>query len=134
MLIWQPRFWGSSHLPFRQQVALSIHFGGCTETQMVFGNPATGSHVQDIKHAFRSACVEAGIDDLTFHDLRHTWSTRAAECGVDETVRRDIPGHSSSTITGDYTHSTPASRVAAMELVGAYGDRILDIELIFVSY
>jgi integrase len=81
----------------------------------------TGSHVKDIKHAFRGACEGAGISDLTFHDLRHTWSTRAAECGVNETVRRDILGHSSSTITGDYTHSTPESQLAAMELVGNYG-------------
>ena len=81
----------------------------------------TGSHVKDIKHAFRGACEDVGISDLTFHDLRDTWSTRAAECGVTETVRRDILGHSSSTITGDYTHSTPESQIAAMELVGDYG-------------
>src|SRR5205823_4559807 len=86
----------------------------------IFGNPMTGSHVKDIKHAFRSACEDAGITDLTFHDFRHTWSTRAAECGVNETVRRDILGHSSSTITGDYTHSTPESQLAAMELVAGY--------------
>jgi integrase len=94
-----------------------------TSDGYVFGNPTTGSHVKDIKHAFRGACEDAGISDLTFHDLRHTWSTRAAECGVTETVRRDILGHSSSTITGDYTHSTPESQLAAMELVASYGSR-----------
>ena len=92
-----------------------------TSDGYVFGNSVTGSHVKDIKHGFRGACDEAGITDLTFHDLRHTWSTRAAECGVTETVRRDILGDSSSTITGDYTHSTPESQLAAMELVGNYG-------------
>ena len=108
------------------RTVLEVLCSDSTSDGYVFGNPQTGSHVQDIKHAFRSACVEAKIEDLTFHDLRHTWSTRAAECGVNETVRRDILGHSSSTITGDYTHSTPASRIAAMELVGGYRNRILD--------
>ncbi len=105
---------------------LQILCSDVTSDGYVFGNPTTGSHVKDIKHGFRGACVAAGIEDLTFHDLRHTWSTRAAECGVTETVRRDILGHSSSTMTGDYTHSTPESQIAAMELVGTYGDRILD--------
>jgi integrase len=97
-----------------------------TSDGYVFGNPMTGSHVKDIKHGFRGACEEAGIEDLTFHDLRHTWSTRVAECGVTETVRRDILGHSSSTMTGDYTHSTHESQMAAMKSVASYKSRILD--------
>jgi integrase len=43
----------------------------------LFGNPRTGSHVKDIKHGFRGACDEAGIEDLTFHDLRHTEHKRS---------------------------------------------------------
>ena len=105
---------------------LEILSDDATSDGFVFGNPTTNSHVKDIKHAFRSACQAANIDDLTFHDLRHTWSTRAAECGVSETVRRDILGHSSSTMTGDYTHSTPESQMEAMELVSGYQSRILD--------
>ncbi len=62
------------------------------------------------------ACRDAGIGNLTFHDLRHTWSTRAAECGVPESVRRDVLGHSATTMTGFYTHSSPQ----AMELVADY--------------
>jgi integrase len=46
-----------------------------TSDGYVFGNSATGTHVKDMKHGFRGACVAAGIADLTFHDLRHTWST-----------------------------------------------------------
>jgi len=38
---------------------------------------------------------------------------------------RDILGHSSSTMTGDYTHSTHESQLAAMELVASYESRIL---------
>jgi integrase len=105
---------------------LEILCSDATSDGFIFGNPRTNSHVKDIKHGFRGACEEAGIEDLTFHDLRHTWSTRAAECGVTETVRRDILGHVSSTMTGDYTHSTPESQMAAIELVASYKPRILD--------
>jgi hypothetical protein len=42
---------------------------------------------------------------------------------VTETVRRDILGHSSSTMTGDYTHSTSESQMEAMELVASYKSR-----------
>jgi integrase len=60
------------------------------------------------------------IEKLTFHDLRHTWSTRAAESGVAEHVRRDIMGHSSQSMTGDYTHATPEAMEEAMERVAVY--------------
>ena len=74
--------------------------------EFVFQNERTGLSINDIKTGFTGACREAGILNLTFHDLRHTWSTRAAECGVPESVRRDILGHSSPTLTGDYTHTS----------------------------
>lgn len=86
----------------------------------VFHNPKTGGHVSDIKTGFTAACRDAGIENLTFHDLRHTWSTRAAECGVPESVRRDILGHSATTMTGSYTHSSPEAMELAMETVAGY--------------
>lgn len=67
-----------------------------------------------------SACQEAGILNLTFHDLRHTWSSRAAEMGVPEHVRRDLLGHRSTSMTGDYTHASPEEMERAMELVADY--------------
>ena len=73
-----------------------------------------------MKKGFVSACRDAGIVNLTFHDLRHTWASRAAEMGVPEHVRRDILGHSSSSITGDYTHASPEEMERAMELVASF--------------
>jgi integrase len=88
--------------------------------EFVFQNERTGLSINDIKTGFTGACREADILNLTFHDLRHTWSTRAAECGVPESVRRDILGHSSPTMTGDYTHTSPEAMEKAMELVADY--------------
>jgi integrase len=86
----------------------------------VFESIRTGRKITDVKRGFTSACLEAGIENLTFHDLRHTWSTRAAELGVQEHVRRDIMGHSSQSMTGDYTHATPEAMEDAMERVAHY--------------
>jgi integrase len=78
--------------------------------EYVFESIRTGRKIVDVKHGFTSACEATGIENLTFHDLRHTWSTRAAESGVPEHVRRDIMGHSSQSMTGDYTHTPPPKR------------------------
>jgi integrase len=88
--------------------------------EYVFSSVRTKSRIHDIKKGFVSACQEAGINNLTFHDLRHTWSSRAAEMGVPEHVRRDILGHSSTSMTRDYTHASPEEMERAMELVADY--------------
>jgi integrase len=91
---------------------------------LVFTSIRSDSRITDIKKAFVSACEEAKIKNLTFHDLRHTWSSRAAEMGVPEHVRRDILGHSSKSMTGDYTHASPDEMERAMELVASYARKI----------
>ena len=50
--------------------------------EFVFTNPDTGTRYTDVKKSF-SACREADITNLTFHDLRHTCVTRLADAGVD---------------------------------------------------
>lgn len=100
-------------------------FGLCQDAacgKYIFGNIRTGGHILDIKRGFTSAVADAEITNLTFHDLRHTWSTRAAELGVTEPVRRDILGHSPTSVTDGYTHSSPEARERAMELVANYGN------------
>jgi integrase len=109
-------------LPMSGQVRVMMArlHGDEARGEFVFQNSRTGLSISDIKTGFTGACREAGISNLTFHDLRHTWATRAAECGVPESVRRDILGHSSPTVTGDYTHSSPEAMEKAMELVADY--------------
>jgi integrase len=88
--------------------------------EYVFASIRTGEKITDCKHGFTSSCEEAEIDDFTFHDLRHTWATRAGEVGVRSYVRRAILGHSSTSMTDDYTHATPEAMEEAMELVAGY--------------
>ena len=40
--------------------------------------------------------------------------------GVSEHVRRDILGHSATSMTGDYTHASTEEMEWAMELVASY--------------
>ena len=94
-----------------------------TTGEYVFRSIRTGERINDIKKGFVSACQEAGLDNLTFHDLRHTWSSRAAERGVPEHVRRDILGHTPKSMTGDYTHASPEEMEQAMEAVADYAGR-----------
>lgn len=94
-----------------------------TNTELVFKSIRTGLKITDVKRAFKSACEEAKIKNLTFHDLRHSFSTWAAKCGAGEHVRRDLLGHSASSMTGSYTHSTPEEQQKAVNAVGKYFQR-----------
>jgi integrase len=87
---------------------------------LVFFNWQTGKQLLSIKTAWTSVREDAGVNEFTFHDLRHTWSTRGADRGVPESVRRDILGHSSGSITADYTHASRIVMEEAMELVASY--------------
>lgn len=63
--------------------------------------------IADCKRAFMSACKQAGITDLRFHDLRHTFATRliAARVAVEEVAR--ILGHAQVSMTYRYVNATP---------------------------
>jgi integrase len=109
-------------IPMSQRVAAILKRLCEDETtgEYIFTSDKTGSRFIDTKKAFTSACREAKITNLTFHDLRHTWASRAAEMGVAEHVRRDILGHSATSMTGDYTHASTEEMERAMELVASY--------------
>ena len=46
--------------------------------------------------SFSAACVDAKIDDLTFHDLRHEATSRMVEAGLSLLEVQSITGHSSA--------------------------------------
>ena len=109
----------------RVQAILKMLCEDHTTGEYIFTSIKTGTRINDMKKGFVSACCDAGIVNLTFHDLRHTWSSRAAEMGVPEHVRRDILGHSSTSMTGDYTHASPEEMERAMEAVARYNRSLL---------
>jgi integrase len=96
---------------------LLSHCSGLT-SDCLFVNPRTGRSIGDIKNAFTSACNDAGIEGLRFHDLRHTASTRMGEAGVDPFTIAEIMGHKDIKTTARYTHATREAQrraVAALE-------------------
>jgi integrase len=47
----------------------------------------------DVKRSFATACREAGITDLHFHDLRHLGTTRMIQAGMPPAEVMKITGH-----------------------------------------
>jgi integrase len=58
----------------------------CKPDELVFG-------VSSIKRSFASACKEAGLSDVHFHDLRHCFCTRAIAAGLPAAEVLRISGH-----------------------------------------
>jgi integrase len=75
--------------------------------EFVFSNSRTGVSFDSIKTGWRSACEDAGLVNLRFHDTRHTFATRLRANGVHEWDIRDLLGHASVRMTSVYTHQTP---------------------------
>lgn len=85
------------------------------DSEYIFFNPMTGRPIQDVKKAFKTACENAKIKDLRFHDLRHSAATRMVEAGVDLVTVSKILGHSSIQMTMRYAHPTPENMRMAVE-------------------
>ena len=95
------------------------------DSEFVFYNPETKSHVKDVKTAFHAACRRAkkdpedeedpGIVGLRFHDLRHTAASKMIEAGVDLVTVSNILGHASIQMTMRYAHPTPENMRLAVD-------------------
>ena len=84
-------------------------------SEYVFTNPVTGMPYRDIKRSFGTACENAGIEDLRFHDLRHTFATRLVRRGVDLVIVKELMGHASIVTTQRYLHSQADVKFQAVE-------------------
>nr|WP_205192528.1 MULTISPECIES: tyrosine-type recombinase/integrase [Burkholderiaceae] len=60
-----------------------------------------------MQKGFEAACRRCGIDDFRIHDLRHTFASWFVMDGVSLYIARDLPGHSSVTVTERYAHLSP---------------------------
>jgi integrase len=68
----------------------------------VFTNPKTGTHYDDVRKAFASACEAAGLPGLWFHDLRRSFATRAIKRGIPQRVVMRMTGHRSDAVFKRY--------------------------------
>jgi integrase len=93
---------------------------GLSDDDFVFMNSRTGVQLTDVKHGFKSACRDAGVLDLNFHDLRHTFGTRLADAGVDIVKIAELMGHQSILTTRRYTHATDEGKRAAIAQLASY--------------
>ena len=88
----------------------------------VFYNPETKTHVKTVKTAYKTACDNAKIKGLRFHDLRHTFATWYIEAGGDIVALSKILGHASLQMTLRYCNPTEEGMLRAVEKM----DGVLD--------
>lgn len=94
------------------------------DSEYLFANPTSGKPYVDIKKGFRSACDDAKIRDLRFHDLRHTFGTRLADSGASTRTIMDLMGHSQMATSARYTHATDHGKRRAVEALATYAETI----------
>ena len=63
-------------------------------------------------HAWRKACIRAGLPTLRFHDLRHTWASWHVQSGTPLAVLQELGGWASLSMVQRYAHLS-VSHVAA---------------------
>src|SRR5215207_4607281 len=79
-----------------------------------FQRPA--SHSDDIKKAFISACEDAGIEGLVWHDLRATYDTRLGEAGFNAYDIAKLMGHANISTSQRYIRNLPVGAGEAVML------------------
>jgi integrase len=55
-------------------------------------------------HAWRKACIRAGLPTLRFHDLRHTWASWHVQSGTPLAVLQELGGWASQAMVQKYAH------------------------------
>ena len=84
--------------------------------EYLFTNPKPKRHHVSIKNAWNTACREAGITNLRFHDPRHTFGTRAVDNGASIAAVQKVMGHKSIETTMQYVHATDEGNGAWLKL------------------
>jgi len=90
------------------------------ESEFVFYNPETKTHMKNIAQGFAKAREVAGIRGLRLHDLRHTAASKMIEAGIDLVTVSKILGHSSIQMTMRYAHPTPENMRVAVDFLSRF--------------
>jgi integrase len=91
-----------------------VQIADATTRKYLFGSRRRGGMIREFKTAFVAAVRDAGLEDFRFHDLRHTFASRLNESGADPFVIRDLLGHSTVTMSSDYTQTSSKTRQRAI--------------------
>lgn len=91
-----------------------VQIADATTRKYLFGSRRRGGMIREFKTAFVAAVRDAGLEDFRFHDLRHTFASRLNESGADPFVIRDLLGHSTVTMSSDYTQTSSENRQRAI--------------------
>jgi len=83
-----------------------LQIADATTKKFLFTSRRTGGMISQFKTAFTSAVRDAGLEDFRFHDLRHSFASRLNAAGADPYIIRDLLGHSTMTMSADYTHTS----------------------------
>ncbi len=109
------------HVPLNDVAiaALKLVHGRGGRRGRVFQSAKTGEPLENGRHWFDDAVIEAGIKNFHWHDLRHTFASRLRMKGAPLEDIADLLGHKSLTMTRRYAHLGPNKLHAVVSLLGA---------------
>jgi len=99
--------------------ALKTVFNSGDGKGCVFTSLRTGEPLENGRHWFDDAVVQAKLKNFHWHDLRHTFASRLPMKGAPLEDIADLLGHKSLTMTRRYTHLGPNKLHAVVSLLGA---------------
>ena len=85
----------------------------------VFTSSKTGDPLENGRHWFDDATVEAKLKNFHWHDLRHTFASRLRMKGAPLEDIADLLGHKSLTMTRRYAHLGPNKLHGVVSLLGS---------------
>lgn len=77
------------------------------------GSPLNANNF--INRVWNPALKQAGLTDLHWHDLRHAFASRLIMAGVDLRTVQELMGHKTITMTLRYAHLSPAHQREAVQ-------------------
>ncbi|MCX6832960.1 MAG: site-specific integrase [candidate division Zixibacteria bacterium] len=119
--------WGRREVPMTDYI---FHY--LVEHQRASGrvfDEAGGKLVGKMRTAHENAVKRVGISDLTFHELRHAFASHLVMAGVDLLTVKELLGHKSINVTLRYSHLSPAHKRNAVELLRFSDRHFLDTKV-----
>jgi integrase len=109
------------HVPLNDAAltALRVVHGLGDGRGRVFQSAKTGEPLENGRHWFDDAVIDAEIKNFRWHDLRHTFASRLRMKGAPLEDIAGLLGHKSLTMTRRYAHLGPNKLHSVVSLLGA---------------